>query len=122
MQSLAPVMSRFGVEIGIVQPAAVGSEFVANAGVERNRAGESASTSEDDPYGELLAAYLRRSESTFAAAQHPRDAAAVVVEAATTDQPKFRWQTSDGAAAFVGLSLADLDGSRVLGQTSTWLG
>jgi NAD(P)-dependent dehydrogenase (short-subunit alcohol dehydrogenase family) len=39
--------------------------------------------------------------------------------AATTGSPKFRWRTSPGAAAFVGLSLADLDGSRVLGATST---
>jgi hypothetical protein len=45
------------------------------------------------------------------------------VEAATTSTstPKFRWQTSATAAAFAGLSLADIDGSRVLSQTSTWL-
>jgi len=57
----------------------------------------------------------------FASAQAPADAAAAVVEAAVTGRPKFRWQTSDAAAAFVGLSLANLDGSRVLGQTSTWV-
>lgn len=115
MQSLAPVAARFGVDVSIVEPAAVASEFVTNTGVQdRPRI-------EDDPYAELLAAYLKRTESAFAAAQQPRDAAATIVDAATTTEPKFRWQTSAGAAAFVGLSLADLDGSRVIGQTATWI-
>src|SRR6478672_4045050 len=116
MQSLAPVAARFGVDVCIVEPAAVSSEFVSNTGA-TGRA-----PAADDPYAELLAAYLRRSERAFAAAQSAPDAAAVVVEAATTRTPTFRWQTSPGASAFVGLSLADLDGTRVLGQTSTWLG
>src|SRR6478672_10970442 len=116
MQSLAPVAARFGVDVCIVEPAAVSSEFVSNTGA-TGRAPDA-----DDPYAELLAAYLRRTERAFAAAQSAPDAAAVVVEAATTPTPRFRWQTSPAAAAFAGLSLADLDGSRVLGQTSTWLG
>ena len=62
--------------------------------------------------------YLAHSRSAFAAAQSAADAAAVIIEAATTRRPRFRWQTSPGAAAFAVLSLADLDGSRVLGQTA----
>jgi hypothetical protein len=34
---------------------------------------------------------------------------------------RFRWQTSDQAAAFAGLSLAGTDGERVLGVTRTWI-
>ena len=116
MQSLAPVMSRFGVEIGVVEPAAVGSDFVANTSVHQNT-----DSDPDDPYTQLLNAYLARTANAFATAQHPREAAAVVVEAATTQAPKFRWQTSALAAAFTGLSIADQDGSRVLSQTNTWL-
>ena len=70
------------------------------------------------------AAPVRRSApdpQRLAAAQIPADAAAVIVEAATTDNPRFRWQTSSLATGFAGLSLADLDGSRVLGQTSGWV-
>jgi len=115
MQSLAPVAARFGVTVSIVEPAAVGSAFVANvAGRDRAAA--------DDPYAPLLAAYLDRTATAFAAAQTPEGAAAVIVEAATTSAPRFRWQTSAAAVAFAGLSLADLDGSRVLNQTSGWLG
>jgi NAD(P)-dependent dehydrogenase (short-subunit alcohol dehydrogenase family) len=115
MQSLAPVVATFGIGVSIVEPAAVASEFVANTGA-RDRPVDPA-----DPYAELLAAYLHRAAGSFAAAQSAPDAAAVVVEAAITSSPKFRWQTSAAAVAFSGLSLADLDGSHVLAQTSTWL-
>ncbi|XVU22945.1 SDR family NAD(P)-dependent oxidoreductase [Actinoplanes sp. CA-054009] len=114
MQSLAPVAARFGVGVSIVEPGAVGSAFVDNVAGTKDAGA-------DDPYGPLLAAYLRRSTAVFANAQPAADAARTVVEAALTDTPKFRWQTSDSAAAFAGLSLADLDGSRVLGATSAWL-
>ena len=77
--------------------------------------------SEDDQYAEMLHLYLARTRSAFAAAQSSADAAAVIVEAAITDKPRFRWQTSPLATGFAGLSLADLDGSRVLGQTSGWV-
>ncbi len=117
MQSLAPVVARFGITVSIVEPAAVGSAFVANVARPAEAAPDPA-----DPYAPLLAAYLERTAGAFAAAQQPEGAAAIVVEAATTTAPRFRWQTSDAAVAFAGLSLADLDGSRVLGVTSAWLG
>ena len=113
MQSLAPVLARFGVTVSVVEPGAVASSFVANV--------KRPSPAGADPYGELLQAYLRRSDASFAQAQTPQEAAAVIVEAALTDTPRFRWQTSAGASAFAGLSLADLDGSGVLGATSGWL-
>jgi NAD(P)-dependent dehydrogenase (short-subunit alcohol dehydrogenase family) len=115
MQSLAPVAARFGIQVCIVEPAAVASEFVSNTGVEIR------AVDPRDPFAPLLDAYLRRTEAAFAAAQDPREAAATVVEAALAAAPKFRWQTSAAASAFAGLSLGDLDGSRVLGQTATWL-
>ena len=115
MQSLAPVAARFGIDISIVEPAAVASHFVANTGA------EDAPPDPADPYAPALAAYLARTKTAFAAAQEPRDAARVIAVAATTAEPKFRWQTSASAIALAGLSLADLDGSRVLAQTATWI-
>jgi NAD(P)-dependent dehydrogenase (short-subunit alcohol dehydrogenase family) len=119
MQSLAPVAARFGVDVCVVEPAAVGSDFVAN--IDPALLGEGGGGPSGGPFDELRAAYVRRTAATFARAQTPEDAAAVVVEAATTTSPRFRWQTSPTAVAFAGLSLADLDGSAVLGQTTTWL-
>lgn len=110
MQSLAPVVAPFGVQVCIVEPAAVASSFVDS--VLRSPAG---------PYAALQQAYLDRSAASFAAAQSPEDAARTVIDAATSSDPRFRWQTSDAAARFVDLSLSDLDGRRVLATTSTWI-
>ena len=123
MQSLAPVVARFGIGVSVVEPGAVASEFVGNVAgvVTPHHEPAVPTTTDDDPYAEMLQSYLARSRTVFAAAQSSADAAAVIVEAATTDTPRFRWQSSEGATAFAGLSLADLDGSRVLGQTTTWV-
>ena len=56
MQSLAPVAARFGIDVSIVEPGAVGSEFVGNVA----RAGR-----DGDPYAELMAAYLRRAAGSL---------------------------------------------------------
>jgi NAD(P)-dependent dehydrogenase (short-subunit alcohol dehydrogenase family) len=123
MQSLAPVVANFGIGVSVVEPGAVASDFVANVAGVLTPHGEPAvpETGSDDPYAAMLQSYLAHSRTAFAAAQSSADAAAVIIEAATTDTPRFRWQTSPGATAFAGLSLADLDGSRVLTQTRTWV-
>src|SRR6476659_9809393 len=115
MQSLAPVAAKLGVAVSIVEPGAVASEFVGNV----HRGDESLSS--QDAYSRMLAAYLERTAGAFDNAQTPEQAAEVIVQAATTTEPRFRWQTSAQASQFVGLSLADLDGSRVTGFTSTWI-
>ena len=112
MQSLAVVAERFGVWVSVIEPAAVASEFVANV----LRPDDA-----DDPYAELLAAYLGAQPAAFAAAQSATDAGAAIADCATATSYAFRWQTSAGATAFVGMSLADLDGERVLGATRAWI-
>lgn len=111
MQSLAVVAERFGVLVSVIEPAAVSSSFVGNV----DRPGNGG------PYGGLLDAYIARTSGAFANAQTPESAGAAIADAATADEYKFRWQTSDGATAFVGASLADVDGSRVLGFTRPWI-
>jgi NAD(P)-dependent dehydrogenase (short-subunit alcohol dehydrogenase family) len=123
MQSLAPVVANFGIGVSVVEPGAVASDFVANVAGVLTPHDEPAvpQTSGDDPYAAMLQSYLAHSRTAFAAAQSSADAAAVIIEAATTATPRFRWQTSPGAGAFAGMSLADLDGGRVLAQTRTWV-
>ena len=111
MQSLAVVAERFGVWVSVIEPGAVASEFVANA----SRAAGAG------PYAGLLAAYLSRTQAAFASAQSAQSAGRAIAAAATAPAYRFRWQTSDQAASFAGLSLADLDGQRVLGLTRTWI-
>ncbi|MEV8249746.1 SDR family NAD(P)-dependent oxidoreductase [Microbacterium sp. NPDC076768] len=111
MQSLAPVAERFGVRVSVIEPAAVASDFVTNA--ERTATG--------GPYGEMLDAYIARSTAAFANAQSAESAGAAIAAAVLSDEYRFRWQTSEGATAFVGASLVDTDGSRVLGATRGWI-
>jgi NAD(P)-dependent dehydrogenase (short-subunit alcohol dehydrogenase family) len=111
MQSLAVVAERFGIWVSVIEPAAVASEFVASV----------ARPADAGPYADLLAAYIARTRSAFAAAQTASSAGMAIAEAATSPAYRFRWQTSDQAAAFAGVSLGDLDGERVLGVTRTWI-
>lgn len=111
MQSLAVVAAQFGVWVSVIEPAAVASEFVANV----------ARPGDPGPYARLLAAYLARTRAAFAAAQSAQEAGAAIAEAATSPVYRFRWQTSAQAAAFVGVSLADIDGARVSSLTGTWI-
>ncbi len=111
MQSLAVVAERFGVRVSVIEPAAVASDFVQN--VQRPDAG--------GPYAALLDAYIARSTDAFSRAQSAESAGAAIAEAVLADEYRFRWQASEGATAFVGVSLADTDGSRVLGFTRPWI-
>lgn len=111
MQSLAVVAEAFGVWVSVVEPAAVASDFVAN--VARPEA--------IGAYGPLLDRYLARTSGAFAQAQTAAEAGAAIAAAATSDAYRFRWQTSAAAEQFASVSLADLDGDRVLGFTRPWL-
>ena len=111
MQSLAAVAERFGVHVRVIEPAAVASDFVHNA-VRPTDAGA---------YGELLHAYVSRTAGAFANAQSAADAGAAIAAAALSPETRFRWQSSEAATAFVGVSLADLDGSRVRAFTAPWI-
>ena len=82
---------------------------------------EQAASDPADPYAAQLEAYLARSAGAFANAQSSRAAAIAIADAATSGDYRFRWQTSEGATDFVGMSLADTDGSRVLSATRGWI-
>ncbi|GHF71619.1 short-chain dehydrogenase/reductase [Streptomyces mashuensis] len=116
MQSLAPVAATVGVDITVVEPGAVASEFVANLGLD-----VPALLAAAGPYAPALEAYLARTRQSFGNAQTPAEAAAPVVDALTAAHPPFRVQTSQWARDFVATSLADLDGSAVRNLTGTWV-
>ncbi|MEU9118491.1 SDR family oxidoreductase [Streptomyces sp. NPDC048506] len=116
MQSLAPLAATVGVDVTVVEPGPVASEFVANQNLDipalLNAAG---------PYAPALEAYFGLRRSVFEGAQTPAEAAAPIVDALTADRPPFRIQTSDWARNFVATTLADLDGSAVQALTKTWV-
>ncbi|MFI6151266.1 SDR family NAD(P)-dependent oxidoreductase [Kitasatospora sp. NPDC051170] len=116
MESLAPVAATVGVSVTVVEPGAVASEFVANLGLDIP-----ALLSEAGPYAPALQAYLSRTQTSFANAQTPAEAAAPIVTALTDERPAFRVQTSQWAREFSGTKLADLDGSAVQALTRAWV-
>ncbi|MGI5460842.1 SDR family NAD(P)-dependent oxidoreductase [Streptomyces sp. CA-249302] len=116
MESLAPVAATVGVDVSVVEPGAVASEFVANLGLD-----VPALLTAAGPYAPALQAYIARTQQSFGNAQTPAEAAAPIVEALTADRPAFRIQTSQWARDFVATTLADLDGSAVQDVTRTWV-
>lgn len=118
MESLHPVAKTVGVDVCIIEPGAVSSEFVANAKLD-----PAVSIGEAGPYAPALRAYLDRTQSQFAAstAQTPDDVATVIVTTLDAPTPAFRSQSSPGATAFVSAKLADLDGSKVTTMTGGWV-
>ncbi|GII96788.1 SDR family oxidoreductase [Sinosporangium siamense] len=114
MQSLATVAARFGIAVSVVEPSYVATNMTENLDA-------TALANPDDPYRSLAEKYAQTATAGMARAQSAQEAAAVVIEAATTGTPRFRWQTSEAAVASVGLSLTDLDGGAVVKAMSTWL-
>ncbi|MEU9042893.1 MULTISPECIES: SDR family oxidoreductase [unclassified Kitasatospora] len=115
MESLAPVAATTGVTVGVVEPGAVASEFVANVGLPDD------ALEHAGPYAPALAAYLERTRGAFANAQTSQDVAARIVDQLTAERPAFRLLTSDAARAFAGTKLGDLDGSAVQALTGAWV-
>jgi len=119
LESLQPVAKSVDVGVHLIEPGAVSSEFVANAGVDA--AGMLAAAG---PYRPALSAYLERTASQFASsnAQTSGDVAGVVLDALQAESPAFRIQTSTWAREFVATKINDLDGSRVTSMTQGWVG
>lgn len=118
MESLHPVAAAQGVRVTTVEPGAVSTEFVANVG-----AGAGVTTT-GTVYEASMDAYLARTAVAFdpANAQDPAAVADAIVGVLTADAPPARLQTSETARRFVGVKLADLDGSAVTNLTRTWVG
>jgi NAD(P)-dependent dehydrogenase (short-subunit alcohol dehydrogenase family) len=119
MESLAPVVGRLGVAVSVIEPGAVATEFVANVRADRDL---EALVAGAGVYRPVIGAYLDRSAKSFSAAQSARECAEVVVAALTAGAPRFRYQSSEWAAGFTGVKLADADGSAVQDLTTSWLG
>ncbi len=116
MQSLAPVAATVGVGVSVIEPGAVATEFVANAGVDPEAAVGAAG-----PYAPALRNYIDRTLGAYSSSQSADEVADVILQALAAEPPVFRWQTSAAARDFVASSLADLNGSAVLSMTSGWV-
>jgi NAD(P)-dependent dehydrogenase (short-subunit alcohol dehydrogenase family) len=118
MESLHPVAKTVGVDVSLIEPGAVASDFVANAGLD-----PATMLAGAGPYRTALSAYLERTLSQFdpSAAQSPDEVARVVIDVLQTAEPVFRVQTSAWSSTFVATKLLDTDGSKVTAMTASWV-
>ncbi|MET9464931.1 SDR family NAD(P)-dependent oxidoreductase [Streptomyces sp. NPDC006544] len=118
MEALAPVAASVGVQVAVVEPGAVSSEFVNNVGLDLP-----ALLAEAGPYAPALQGYVNHVRKSYGShsAQTSEQAAAPVVEALTSETVPLRIQTSGWARDFVAVKLGDLDGSAVQTTMTGWL-
>ncbi len=119
MESLAPVAATVGVQVSVIEPGPVSTEFVANVGVDVARI-----FAEAGEYEPAMQAYMRHVMAEFAnpeAAQTADEVGEVVLTAMVTDSAAFRHQTSHWSRTFTGTKLSDHDGSAVVGMTTDWV-
>lgn len=91
-EALAPVAAAVGVRVGVVEPGAVASSFISNAGLDVASLLDGAG-----PYRDVLARYLERTTAQFGTgAQPPEEVAAVVVALLDAQDPPFRCRPRRG--------------------------
>jgi NAD(P)-dependent dehydrogenase (short-subunit alcohol dehydrogenase family) len=118
LESLAPVAGAVGVGVSIVEPGPVATEFVNSVGVDIGAMFEAAG-----PYLPAMQAYLDRVMAMFGSddSQTADQVAEVIIGVLGAEAPALRVQTGSWATEFVAMKLRDLDGSAVVGETSTWV-
>lgn len=117
MEALAPVAAAVEVDVCVIEPGAVASSFITNAGLDPATMLQAAG-----PYTGPLGSYLQRTMAHFdGSAQPAHEVAQLIADALSAAPLPFRLQTSAAATAFVSPKLADLDGSAVQSLTRPWV-
>lgn len=111
MESLAPVARRLGIEVSLIEPGAVNTEFVGSVQALMHET----TREPQEGYGPMLEAYLTATQQTFATiGQTPEEIGQVIVEAATTNTPHFRYTTSGLISAVVSRKYVDPTGDSII--------
>ncbi len=119
MEALAPVAQRFGVQVSVIEPGPVNTEFVAS--VVRNSPAATATTR--DAYSDLVAAYRANTAGVFATlGQTGDDIARFVLEAANAEKPHFRYATSEFVRGLAAQKYVDPTGDSLLAIFGARLG
>ncbi|MFM5924266.1 MAG: SDR family oxidoreductase [Novosphingobium sp.] len=111
MEGLAPLAQQFGVDICLVEPGPINTEFVAS--VRSSSQGSLAAMAE--PYATLAQRYMAASGNVFATyGQTGDDIARIICDLAKAEHPDFRTITSDFAMATVASKVVDRTGNSVI--------
>lgn len=121
MEALAPVARRLGVQISVIEPEPVNTEFVTS--VVRNSPAATATATTRDAYSDLVAAYRASTAGVFAAlGQTGGDIARFVLEAANAEKPHFRYATSEFVRGLAAQKYVDPTGDSLLAIFGARLG
>jgi NAD(P)-dependent dehydrogenase (short-subunit alcohol dehydrogenase family) len=111
MEGLTPLARQFGVQVCLVEPGPINTEFVASV-----RATSQASVAAmTEPYRTLAGRYMAASGDVFSTyGQTGDDIAKIIAALASTENPDFRTITSDFAMATVASKVVDRTGNSVV--------
>jgi NAD(P)-dependent dehydrogenase (short-subunit alcohol dehydrogenase family) len=119
MEGFAPLARRMGVQVSLVEPGPINTEFVANVRATSSKILGGLVP----PYDQLLGAYMGASGDVFAQyGQTGDDIARLILEAAQTGAPHFRYVTSDFAKMIVAPKVVDMTGDSVVEAFAARLG
>lgn len=111
MEGLAPLAQQFGVQVCLVEPGPINTEFVASV----RASSQSALAALAEPYATLAQRYMGATGHVFATyGQSGDDIARIVAGLATAERPDFRTITSDFAMATVARKVVDRTGNSVI--------
>ncbi len=111
MEGLAPLARQFGVDVCLVEPGPINTEFVASV----RSTSQSALAAMAEPYATLAQRYMAASGNVFATyGQTGDDIARIIASLATAQRPDFRTITSDFAMATVASKVVDRTGNSVI--------
>ncbi|MBP7815475.1 MAG: SDR family oxidoreductase [Phenylobacterium sp.] len=109
MESLAPLAQRLGVQVSLIEPGPINTEFVNSVRSVSDLAAYA------PPYDEIVQKYMGASTNVFAQyGQTGADIAEVILAAATAETPDFRYITSDFAKQVVAPKVVDPTGNSVV--------
>lgn len=117
MESLAPVASKLGIHVSLIEPGAVSTEFVNTV-----LAAGNGTAGDQGPYGPMLESYMSRAKASYTGSQTGDDVARVIVEAATAAQPHLRYTSSESIRGLAARKYVDPDGDSILELTRPYLG
>lgn len=119
MESLAPVAKHMGIDVCLIEPGPVNTNFVASvvAGIPEPDQELQAT------YGPMLQAYMGESQTRFATmGQTPEQVGQVIVTAATAETPHLRYTTSETIQGLVAQKYVDPSGDALLAFFGARLG
>lgn len=111
MEGLAPLARQFGVQVCLVEPGPINTEFVASV----RAASQASLAAMSEPYATLAQRYMGATGDVFATyGQTGDDIARIIAALAVAENPDFRTITSDFAKATVASKVVDPTGNSVV--------